>query len=210
MTTVRASITPHFRLEAAGSWRMSDKSSEVVADPVTKKLRLGKPGDFPIPANEVFGTFGGMTLPRGMSVSADGKILLADPDNHRILYFDNGVCEDETDDSVPSPFRRLWQANVEETQLEDPSLQHEIFEQSTSPEVYQLKQPRDVLFSPNGEIVIADTGNQRVLIFSWPELRLRKSIKLAGGSPWALAFDSHKTICYSLIVIIARIFSSLI
>lgn len=191
MTTVRPSVTPHFRLEAAGSWRMSSKSTEVVADPVTKQLRLGKPGDFPVPVTEPFGTFGGMTLPRGVTISAEGKVLLADPDNHRILCFDNGVCGEETDDSVPGPFRRLWQARAE-TQPGISSLQHELFAHSTSPEVYQLKQPRDVLFSPNGEIVIADTGNQRVLIFSWPELRLRKSIRLAGGAPWALAFDSRK------------------
>ena len=191
MTTVRPSVTPFLRLEAAGSWRMSAKSTAVVADPIKKQLRLGKPGDFPIPSTEPFGTFGGMTLPTGVAISAEGKVLLADPDNDRILYFDNGIREDENDPTVPAPLRRLWQS-AQETQSDQSALQHELFAHANIPEVYQLKQPRDVLFSPQGEIVIADTGNQRVLIFSWPELRLRKSITLAGGAPWALAFDSRK------------------
>lgn len=191
MTTVRASVTPHFRLDAAGSWRMSGQSSDVVADPLTNQLRLGKPGDFPIPVNDSFGTFGGMTLPRGVSISAQGRVLLADPQNNRILYFDNGECAEDTDESLPVPFRLLWKARPE-IQTDDSALQHELFARPAEAGVYQLNQPRDVIFSPNGEIVIADTGNQRVLIFSWPELRLRKSLKLAGWAPWALAFDSRR------------------
>ena len=191
MTTVRASVTPHFHLDASAGWRMSGESKDVVVDPVTKQLRLGKPGDFPIAVNEPFATFGGMTLSRGLSISAAGMVLLADPENNRILYFDNSECGAGDIESVPAPFHRLWK-NKKTVQQNEESDLHNLFEENKTPDIYQLNQPRDVLFSPNGEIIIADTDNQRVLVFSWPELRLRKSIELPGGEPWALAFDSRK------------------
>jgi len=200
MTNVRPSTTAFYRLDASTGWRQSEKSEGIVQDPVSAQLRLGKPGDYAIPANEPAGSFGGMTLPRGVTVSGDGRVLLADPAHNRILYFDNLACEQQSHGSdLPYPFRLLWRPNAEQPATEQPATEqlidkatgHVLFQADTRAGAYELKQPHDVLFSPEGEIVVADTGHGRVLIYSWPDLRLRQSIHIAGSAPVALAYDSR-------------------
>ncbi len=210
---VRPSNTPFLRLDANTGWRFSQAGSQIIEDPVSHKLRLGKPGDFPISPLESFGTFGGMTLPRGVSVSLDGRVLLADPGNNRIIYYDplsakkilnNNTTPHECSEGVPVPFKHLWKpvkdSAGEESSSEEPSIeesclspeQHEIFSHPVKLGPYQLSDPQDVIFSPNGEVVIADSGNSRVLVFSWPEFRLRQEIKFANGYPISLAYDTRR------------------
>lgn len=76
MTESRKSTTPFYRLDALAGWRQSPVSESILQDPVLNHLRLGRPGDFPVPPNEPFGSFGGMTLPRGITINADGQVLL--------------------------------------------------------------------------------------------------------------------------------------
>ena len=190
MTTVKPTTTPFYRLDAATGWRQSANSSGILQDSATACLRLGKPGDFPIAVNEPFGSFAGMTLPRGVSVANDGRVLLADPGGNRILYYDNLPCDRETIDSnIPYPFRLLWQpTSVHQT---DNAMAHEIFKTSAAIGAYQILHPQDVLFAPSGEIVVADTGHKRVLIYSWPDFRLRHILNFSDGAPAALAYDSR-------------------
>ncbi|WP_350282062.1 phage tail protein [Nitrosomonas sp.] len=196
MTESRKSTTPFYRLDALAGWRQSPVSESILQDPVLNHLRLGRPGDFPVPPNEPFGSFGGMTLPRGITINADGQVLLVDPSNDRILYFDNGECAQSTcdtrDDDVPFPFRVLWRDN-RPNPTGDPALQHEIFGSSTGPNgFYDLSSPRDVLFLRNGTLAVADSGHHRVLVYSWPDLRLLREVLLGTGEPWALAEDRHQ------------------
>jgi len=208
MAIVRPTATPFYRLETATDWKQSENSEGIVQDPVSAQLRLGKPGDFPIPINEPMGSFGGMTLPRGVTVADDGRVLLADPAHNRILYYDNLSCDQSSenlDTDVPCPFRLLWQSvdanppntiSVGDGQLDecgpDKAIAHELFSGKDAYGAYDLLQPADVLFSPSGEIVVADTGHSRVLIYSWPDLRLRQSIEIPASAPVALAYDSRQ------------------
>src|SRR5690606_6818970 len=148
MIKARESTTPFYRLDALAGWRQSTVSESILQDPVMKQLRLGKPGDFPIPPDEPFGTFGGMTLPRGVTINADGQLLLADPGNDRILYFDNGPCgkESRPDDKegIPAPFRALWSADGagDDADAADPARQHEVFGDADQPrDFYDLRDP---------------------------------------------------------------------
>ena len=179
MTTVkpstRPSITPFFRLDQAIGWRQSLNSEGILNDVVNAQLRLGKPGDFPISPTEPFGSFGGMTLPRGVTVSKEGQVLLVDPSNNRILYHDNLPCEKASiDQRTPYPFRELWAPSVL-THADNSGL-HELIGGDVETRdvetrdveangVYDLLKPEDVVFSPDGNIVVADTGHRRVIIY---------------------------------------------
>lgn len=188
MTTVRATSTPHFLLDAANGWRMAPGTSGIIEDPLSARLRLGKPGDFPIAANEPFGSFGGMTLPRGVTVAEEGRVLLADPTNNRILYYDSLSASVAAEDAeVPAPFKILWRRRKSPPAAQHGS--HEIFARPDDIGPYDLLEPEDVLFSPLGEIIIADSGHGRVLVYGWPDMRLRQVVGIPGSRPVALAFD---------------------
>ena len=197
MTEVRQSTTPFYRLDALSGWQQSTASDSVLQDSVKSQLRLGRPGDFPIPPNEPFGTFGGMTLPRGVTINAEGQVLLVDPSHDRILYFDNMSCSKEECggcDDVPAPFQALWKKQEKaSTAASDPATQHEIFSAAEQADgFYDLNNPRDVLFLRNGALAVADAGHHRILIFAWPDLRLLREVRLGSGEPWALAEDSRQ------------------
>lgn len=205
MKNVKPSITPYFRLNPHTEWQMSEQSSAVVVDPITREIRLGKAADFPIRINEPYGTFGGKTLPRGVSVSSDGRCFLADPNNNRVLYFDRSDCNNldavrseniseqanASDPSELSPFRSLW---AEEDEPESsPAHAHPLFsdECASESDLYTLAQPRDVLFYQN-QLLVADSGHHRLLVYLWPELRVRHVIDFGSGEPWAMAIDAQQ------------------
>jgi phage tail-like protein len=91
----------------------------------------------------------------------------------------------------PLPFVELWQPHTV-NEIDDEHLQDAVFAHQTSAGPYQLNHPTDVAISPMGEVVVADSGNQRVMIYSWPELRLRKQHNFPNGIPRAVAYDSNK------------------
>lgn len=200
MNLARPSVTPSYRLDPVIGWRRSPVSQHIVFDVVSASLRIGKPGDYPVSPRDRFGSFGGQTLPTGVAVAEEGRLWVADEANDRILYYDSLSAQKLLEQSeqpafeavAPVPFLPLWRS---EPLPETPEhLQHDQFadfnnQHALSP--YQLNGPRDIAYSPFSELVIADTGNRRVLIFSWPELRLRHTIYMQ-GRPAALAYDSQK------------------
>ena len=205
MSIARPSVTPTYLLDSIIGWRQSSVSEFILQDPVNQSLRLGKPGDFSITPIEPSGSFGGQTLPTGVAIAESGYMLVADPAFNRILYYDSLTAQKvmestvaNSDDSLlastpPTPFVALWQPQIP-IEVEDEHLQNPAFEQHTEAGPYQLNQPTDVALSPLGEIVVADSGNQRVMIYSWPELRLRKQLNFSQGIPRALAYDRKKNL----------------
>ncbi len=195
MISVKPSSTPFLRLDANTGWQQSSINSEVLIDPVSAGLRLGKPGVFPISPFEPFGSFGGMTLPKGISVSDEGRVLLVDSQNNRILYFDSLtakalLADSKQFDETQLLFKPLWvqpEQNIN-------SAEHPELTTIELPGAYQLNGPTDVLFSGRSEVLIADGNNHRILIYNWPEFRLRKIISLGDGIPVAIAMDSRKNL----------------
>jgi phage tail-like protein len=162
--TVRAVRPVFWRLDAQTGWQQSGNSREIFYDDILGGLRLGDENATTILPTEAGGTFGGLTHPTGLAVGPDGRLFLADPGNNRILSY---TPFDET-------FRPLWDSP--DTEPPDP---------------YTLSQPRGVAFSPEGDLVVADTGNGRILIYTWSQLVTRHIITLPGGEPWDLAYDSR-------------------
>lgn len=199
MNNIRPAGTPFFRLDQQNGWRMAAASAHIIADPLQRGLRLGQSGYFAIAPNESFGSFGGMTLVRGVSINPQGQLLLADPAHNRILYFANtpypptstttSATEHAADSSAPPPMRPLWQTDTT-PQPADVAVQHSLFQQPQLPATYALAAPQDLLFLADGSLAVADTGHSRLLIYSWPELRLLHQQHWPGSRPVALAQDS--------------------
>lgn len=208
MSTAKPSLTPTYLLDSVIGWRKSNVSEFILQDPVSNNLRLGTTGDFAISPIEPSGTFGGQTLPTGIAISESGFMLVADPDFNRILYYDSltaqkmleaqaNITEPELSrPSPPSPFIALWHqqatSEIDNKHLTGNEFESDLFESSVEAGPYDLLKPSDVAISPAGELLIADTGNQRVMIYSWPELRLRKQLSFENGIPRAIAYDSKK------------------
>jgi phage tail-like protein len=152
------------RLDAQIGWQQSEGSKDVFYDDILGGLRLGGESITAISPSEPGGTFGGLTRPTGLAVGPDGRLILADPGNDQILTY---TVFDKN-------FKPLWAPRPNE--LTDP---------------YALNAPRGVAFSPDGDLVVADTGNGRILIYSWPQLLTRHIITLQGGEPWDLDYDSR-------------------
>jgi phage tail-like protein len=165
MTRTVKPIRPAFwRLDAKIGWRQSENSRDIFYDDVIGGLRLGDENTTAILPTEPGGTFGGITRPTGLAVGPDGRLFLADPGNNQLLSY---TVFDEA-------FKLLWQ-----------SREHEL------PDPYTLNQPRGVAFSPERDLVVADTGNGRIVIYTWPQLVTRHIITLPGSEPWDVDYDSR-------------------
>lgn len=74
--------------------------------------------DQPVPDGDIWGSFGGRTLPRGLAISPQGEVYLADPAGRRILYsrasLPPAYDPDDPDDPF-APFVPLYQQPEDRT-----------------------------------------------------------------------------------------------
>ncbi|MCA9953097.1 MAG: hypothetical protein KC434_00140 [Anaerolineales bacterium] len=161
---VRPIQSTFWRLDAKIGWRQSDNSRDIFYDDISGGLRLGDENATAILATEPGGTFGGITRPTGLAVGPDARLFLADPGNNQILSYT----------VFDKAFKPLWPPR-----------------ESDPPDPYTLNGPRGIVFSSEGDLVVADTGNGRILIYTWPQLVTRHIITLPGSEPWDLDYDSH-------------------
>ncbi|MFC4260975.1 phage tail protein [Marinobacter lacisalsi] len=192
--SVRPTQAPFLRLDRHVGWR-TRTSDSIFFNPRRGGLMLGRAGQYPISPFEPAGTLGGTTRPRGLAATPTGFLFLADPDHNRILGHDPArptCCESNTAaNEATVPFAPLWE--TPEPSSPEPSCRNGLDGFSQAPErrdPYHLSQPRDVCFSRAGELIIADTGQQRLLFLLWPSLRIRRIMNLP-AQPWALAEDSR-------------------
>jgi len=190
--TVKPTATAFIRLDGRIGWRLDPALTENLYSDPAGRLVLGRPGVYPVSPYEPYGTFGGMTLPRGIAVHPEGRVVLADPEGHRLLYYVPPFGQQERPGNAPVfwPFRPLWTVPSSPPAAEGALPVGAPPKIDANAEPYRLNQPTDVVFSPAGDLVVADSGNGRVLVFAWPELRVRHVLPLPDGKPVAIAFDS--------------------
>lgn len=158
-------VQPTFwRLDSRIGWRLSARSHDIFDDAAAGGLRLGDENAAAILPTEPGGTFGGLTRPTGLAVGPDGRLFLADPHNNVILSYTPHAAA----------FTPLWAARPP----------------ASPPDPYTLSAPRGVAMSRDGDLVVADTGHHRLILFAWPMLAARHIIDLGQGEPWDVAYDS--------------------
>lgn len=161
--TVRPVQSAFIRLDGQNAWEQSSNSVGIYGDRYLNGLRLGDEHATAILPTEPGGTFGGVTRPTGLTVGPDGRLFLADPGGNRILTYT----------THQAAFTPLWPAR-----------------ETTPPDAYTLRKPRGLAMSYDGDLVVAGSGNGRVIIYTWPGLAPRHIIDLEGGEPWDLAYDT--------------------
>lgn len=178
----RPTTPPFLRLDPRTGWRLGPAESHPGVLDDGASLLLGVPGRVAISATEPFGSFGGRTLPRGMAVTDEGRIFLADPDRRVILTWQVGA---PPHDGETRPFRPLWSARPLPV-----AAPHDVTPPAHPPgDPYTLVRPTDVAMSPSGDLVIVDPGAGRVVVIAYPSARVRRVIAVPAGAPTAVAFD---------------------
>ncbi len=84
-----------------------------------------------------------LSCPAGVAVAADGSVLIADTDNHRVLC----VSADSSEVSIVAGTGETGNTIV-----------------AGDPTQTQLNAPGNIAVAPDGSVLIADTGNHRVLL----------------------------------------------
>ncbi len=190
MSSVKPTWPPFLRFNAATGWPLGPPESRPGIPDSDGPLMLAIAGSSPISLSEPFGSFGGRTLPRGLAISGDGRLFLADPERHVILTALAGALPEEPPaDADPLwPFVPLWPARP----LPPEPGPHDLAEPPAwLPDTYTLSRPTDVAIAPNGDLVIADPGARRLLVIAFPTAQLRHVITIPAGRPSAIAFDGH-------------------
>ena len=162
---------PFLYLRGGAAWASPVVGEQITFDAEAAGLRLGDTRTTPIAPDEPGGTFGGLTLPTGLAAGADGRLFLADPAGNRILTYT----------TQQGQFAPLWPQRLPAAGAAA----------DAPPDPYTLRNPRGVAISSDGDLVVADSGHGRVIIYAWPSLVARHIIPLAGGEPWDLAYDSR-------------------
>lgn len=182
-------VQPTFwRLDGRIGWHASENSQQIYYDDAAGGLRLGDQYATAILPTEPGGTFGGVTRPTGLAVGPDGRLFLADPHRDQILSY---TTHDEA-------FLPLWEPPTTDSSESDVDprciLTDELSREprtAAPPALYHLSEPRGVAVSRDGDLVVADTGHGRVIIYTWPGLAVRHIIDLGDGEPWDLDYDAN-------------------
>jgi YYY domain-containing protein len=143
------------------------------------------------------GREGSLREPRGLAVSPAGWFAVADTFNHRIVWYtDQGRCLDQvgSEGEGPGEFREpssvaiagdgsvavadTWNGRI---QVLRPNGVTEVF---GAP----LFGPRDLIWAPDGSLLVSDTGNRKLLRFTPPTWSVETIATLPGppvGLEWA-------------------------
>jgi phage tail-like protein len=189
----RPSGLPWLRFSANTGWPLATSLLRGLAD--GPDIALGTPGQRPIADTEPLGSFGGRRLPRGLAIGSDGRLYVADPVNRVILTaLASDGAQPRPDGAPPEwPFTPLWPARP----LPPPLAPHDIEPPGNPPaDPYTLVRPVALALAPNGDLVIADAGQNgkgRLLVLTLPEGRMRNVIPL--GEPVAVSIDRYGRTC---------------
>ncbi len=156
----------------------------------------------------------GLNEPRGIAVSPGGWFVVADTFNHRLVWYtDQGVCLDAFGTQGPAlgtfnepsgvalsgdgrlAIADTWNGRV---QVMQPDGAIETVDDG-------LFGPRDLLWAPDGSLLVADTGNRQVLRFSPPDWDRDLVAATPGpvvGLSWAAGFVAAAVPADSAVVLI--------
>jgi YYY domain-containing protein len=140
---------------------------------------------------------GSLREPRGVAVSPAGWFVVADTFNHRVVWYtDQGLCLDQIGSAgdAPGEFREpssvavagddslavadTWNGRI---QVMRPNGVTEVFGEP-------LFGPRDLMWAPDGSLLVSDTGNRKLLRFTPPTWEVETIATLPGppvGLEWA-------------------------
>nr|WP_298248522.1 phage tail protein [uncultured Halomonas sp.] len=194
---VKDTVAPFLRLSARLGWPLGPRASRPGVPYDDRPLALAIAGHSAIPLAEPFGSFGGWTLPRGVAISGEGRIFLADPERRVILVALAGATGSErpTEADPLWPFVPLWPPRPLPMPDDGPCNSND---PALVSDPYTLVEPVDVAISPRGDLAIVDRGARRVLVLAFPSARLRRVIKVDAGTPEAIAFDGHGNLYLAL------------
>ena len=136
-------IRPYdFILDSANGWRTLDATA---TSSENGSVQLQPLAERHPALTDPHGTFGGVTLPRGVAIWGD-QIFIADPSRHRILHW-QPCC------GPARPLETIGGLGVGPRQLNTPS---------------------GLAISHRNDLVVVDSGNRRLLLFTLPGLALRR------------------------------------
>jgi len=131
-----------FILDAASGWRLLQAENVSLADGPIQLQNQAKL--FP-PLNDVNGSLGGHTLPRGVALWGN-ELFIADPIRHQILHW-HPCC---------GPVKPLSTIG------------------GLGSEPRQLDTPLGLALNQRDDLIVVDSGNRRLLLFTLPGLALRR------------------------------------
>lgn len=200
---VKDTTLPFLRFSAKLGWPLGRDENHFGIPYVDRPLALAIEGQSAIPLTEPFGSFGGRTLPKGVAISGQGRIFLADPKQRIILTARAGADNSgEPKEADPLwPFVPLWPARPLPSPRPRISSDNESCisgEPVLNGDPYTLIEPIDVAISSRGDLVILDRGARRILVLAFPSARLRRVIEIDSGTPEAIAFDGDDNLYLAL------------
>lgn len=184
------------RLDPGLGWSLSTLSDAVAEDPATGSLGLAATGTRISPLTDPGGSLGGLTLPTGVAIAPDGRVLVADPTGAVILHHPHqGLFG--PDAAAASGFAPLWPAPPTPAGAADPCL---ITGPRPTPGPHHLIRPRGLCFTADGDLAVTDEGDSassaRLLIYSWPDMAVRL-VRMLPGRPWDIALGPDQHLYYA-------------
>lgn len=194
---VKDTAPPFLRLSARLGWPLGPRASRPGVPYDDRPLALAIAERSALPLAEPFGSFGGRTLPKGVAISGEGRIFLADPRRRVILTaLASATRSGRPADAGPLwPFVPLWPARPLPGPDDEPCASNE---SALATDPYVLVEPVDVAISPLGDLAILDRGARRIVVLAFPSARLRRVIGIDGGTPEAIAFDGSSNLYLAL------------
>ncbi len=151
------SSPPHLYVADTGNHRVLGwREASGFANGASADLVLGQPDRFGAAPNSP-SVAQGLNQPSGLAVDRAGNLYVADTANHRVLRYPRPF-----DAQVPAPDFVIGQPNFN---LRDRN------QLLPDPSDASLSAPQSVAVTPSGDLLVADTGNNRVLLFSAAALR---------------------------------------